>query len=190
MQKIIISTSRSIFLRSHGFTLIELLVVISIISLLASIVIGALGQARDRANVTKARTDVREIIQTIIIAQGESGRRLVEFAPNTNWTAGSCTASGNTPLLQGCFNKVNTAMNEIEAATAGIVAAGSLPRRDPWGVPYQFDANWGENISGNYCILDTFYLVQPSGVVRTITNPVLPRIPNEPRNSPQTVACP
>ena len=46
-----------------GFTLIELLVVIAIISLLSSIALASLSQARGKAKVTRASVEMREIVK-------------------------------------------------------------------------------------------------------------------------------
>jgi prepilin-type N-terminal cleavage/methylation domain-containing protein len=67
--------------KTTGFTLIELLMVISIIGLLSSVVLSSLSDARERSKEVKAITDVRQIIQAIIYAQGEMGQPLIKFAP-------------------------------------------------------------------------------------------------------------
>lgn len=48
-------------LQSVGFTLIELLVVIAVVSILAAILMPALGAARERGNLTKCMSNIRQI---------------------------------------------------------------------------------------------------------------------------------
>lgn len=58
--------------RKNAFTLIELLVVIAIIALLIGILLPALGKARQRANQLKDSTQIRSIMQALVIFAGNN----------------------------------------------------------------------------------------------------------------------
>ncbi len=125
------------FSARDGFTLIELLVVIAIIGILASIVISSLNSVRDKANVAKAQEEMRQVVQAIIIAQGEQGRPLLVFAPNSNCGQCYCTDINSAT----CENNWVTALQQIQDATDGTVTGLTNMKYDPWGHPYQIDAN-------------------------------------------------
>jgi prepilin-type N-terminal cleavage/methylation domain-containing protein len=80
--------------RSHGFTLIELLVVISIISLLISILLPALGQARKTANALKCANLLRSMgLANVMYAQD-----FRDWAA-PNWWRETSTSSTRTYFL-------------------------------------------------------------------------------------------
>lgn len=58
--------------RKNAFTLIELLVVIAIIALLIGILLPALGKARQRANQLKDSTQIRSLMQGLVIFAGNN----------------------------------------------------------------------------------------------------------------------
>lgn len=59
-----------------GFTLIELLVVISIISLLSSVVLSAVTEARERARDSRRKSDLRQLSTALTLWQDDKGGRM------------------------------------------------------------------------------------------------------------------
>ncbi|MCK5059579.1 MAG: type II secretion system protein GspG [Candidatus Pacebacteria bacterium] len=104
-----------------GFTLIELLVVISIIAFVASIVMSNLNLARRRANIAKAKSEVRTLLQVILRYQID----------NNSWPSPSNIAS---------LDDWNASWSDP------YISAIST---DPWGQSYFFDGGASECGWGN-----------------------------------------
>jgi prepilin-type N-terminal cleavage/methylation domain-containing protein len=124
-----------------GFTLIELLVVIAIIGILSSIVLASLASSKQKAKIAIAQSDMQQIVKSIVIAQGESGKTLGDFAGDTNCLQCACSDLQSAE----CLAQSSAAFSEIQTATHGLVTNLAQLKNDPWGNPYLIDANQGEH---------------------------------------------
>ena len=69
-------------MKSKGFTLIELLVVVAIISLLSSVVLASLGEARERARVTKFKQELSQFVNAVELYRSDHGGDLPGYIPD------------------------------------------------------------------------------------------------------------
>ncbi|MBI2100671.1 MAG: prepilin-type N-terminal cleavage/methylation domain-containing protein [Candidatus Vogelbacteria bacterium] len=140
-----------------GFTLIELLVVIAIISLLSSIVLASLGQARDKAKIAKVKAELVQIRTAMELFLEDKG----ELPPIGAQTA-NCSACDPivdcTDLSSG--QDWETLMTEF---TTGRYMTSPIPV-DPWGNPFCYD----DNYKIPNCTLDTpLWSMGPDGIKNT-----------------------
>ena len=92
-------------LPKHGFTLVELLVVIGIISILAAMILPALGKAKDSANKGKARSEMQNISGAVRAYEAEYSRFPLpsQLTPNQP----SHGAPRSQPLALGLFTNMS-----------------------------------------------------------------------------------
>ncbi len=103
--------------KQKGFTLIELLVVIAIIGILAALVLVALGNARDKANDARVKSNIGQL------------RTLGEVfydANNASYGAPKDLATClDTPNATNCAGGIEDSVDALVADTAVAVGTGS-----------------------------------------------------------------
>jgi prepilin-type N-terminal cleavage/methylation domain-containing protein/prepilin-type processing-associated H-X9-DG protein len=81
--------------KKQGFTLVELLVVIGIIALLISILLPALGKAREQANTAKCAANMRSAVQALQIYTSENRGWLAgPYTSGVMWKSSGATIAG------------------------------------------------------------------------------------------------
>lgn len=154
--------------KKKGFSLIELLVVISIIGLLSTLAVVSLNNARRNAQITKAQTELSQIVKAITIAQGETGQYLLTI---TGSGCSDCSGGRvvgfdyrNIPETDPFYARWALSISNIDTASNGLANGVKNITRDPWGSPYHLDENEGE---GGGCAHDSLYSNGPDGFIGT-----------------------
>jgi len=150
---------------TQGFTLIELLVSVAIITLLASVILAGLNDARVRAEYTAAQQELVQLSKAIVYAQVDSGNR-IQMITGSGCSACQCAAGADLRDIaesSPCYAQWENALEDIIAAGSGVADGLEEAVRDPWGSPYLLDENEGE-IPGDFCRADTIRSAGEDGI--------------------------
>lgn len=122
------------YLRERGFSLIEMLIVVAIIGVLASVIMPAMNEAREKAKVAATLSELDGIMSAMTLLYNDTG-----YYPNG--AADYC----RTTLPSG--NEVN-----LSLATSSLTANGNgltgwngpyfTGLIDKWGTPYYLDEDY------------------------------------------------
>jgi prepilin-type N-terminal cleavage/methylation domain-containing protein len=104
--------------KNKGFTLIELLVVIAIIGILASLVLVALGNARDKANDARIKSGISQLRTLAETIYDNNGSKYESASVGVDSCFVASTANDNTKCT-GANIKTS-----VDALIADIAAAG------------------------------------------------------------------
>lgn len=117
---------------SAGFTLVELLTVMTIITLLLGSIAGAATRARRLAKVSKAESELRELInacQQYMLYDSDTGDELATLVNKTSGTGVEVNKKLLEPLMDVSKNN-----RHVIYYNGNLVGDKML---DPWGNPYR-----------------------------------------------------
>jgi len=133
---------------SKGFTLIEMLTVVAIIMLLASLILAALGVARDRARVLRARRDIAQLKSAFdaYYADYSAFPDPTQITGNSIENGYMVTGRDVIQILRGRENHRGQNPREIPYMDFHV---NTTYFNDPWGKPYRvaLDVDYDGDVS-------------------------------------------
>ncbi len=146
--------------KNRAFTLIELLVVIAIIALLVGILLPALGKARASARQLKDSTQVRGIVQALVVwaSNNQSAYPLpsvIDPTANTtnqgsaaSWEPKNTTGNMMSVLIQNGNISPEICISPAEANTGKVQRYDKYEYTSPTGAPVTASALWDPKFHG------------------------------------------
>ncbi len=124
----------------RGFTLIELLVVITIIGIFATVVIGSLNTARDKARYAKAKAELKQIENALEFLYDDTGKYPFGASGETYTLCPPFTGSGDNEVNLSSHNSGLSANGQSWSGWNGPYIIQNII--DPWGTPYYLDTDY------------------------------------------------
>lgn len=136
--------------KKNGFTLIELMVVVSIIGILTSVGVISFSQARDKANIAKAKADLNQLRTAVLSLEANTGYSgySVSDTPVGLLSSASCTNNPEINLSSDASGLMKN-YNNVYPNWSGPYMA-TVPK-DPWGNSYYLDTDYTCNTGVEGC---------------------------------------
>lgn len=138
--------------QKSGFTLVEMLIVLGMLAILMASSFSGLTAARRQAKITKANTEVRQLISAW----------LAYDAVYNDWPS---TPPGGGSIIEATEDNLRELLGKGSSSTVFLNApmTGSPAAfRDPWGKPYQFRIKEATDTSGKGNIPFTAVITFPN----------------------------
>lgn len=147
------------------------MVVIAIIGILAATSLASISKARESAQYTKARVDIKQLADLAEFAKGTNSTTLMGITGSV-CSECACRTSGVPTTIrledlpssqkQACFQAYYQLIERLGEKTSGLLSIEN-PQLDPWGGPYLINENEGEG-TASICFTDNITSAGPNGL--------------------------
>lgn len=142
----------------NGFSLVELLIVIAIVSMLTVLSVVAVNNAKEKARIATAQSDVNQLAKAIMML----GNDTREWPGHQN--ANEIGSMANNEFCGADINLNDCGINTLDNEVSGLLTddsgtsfdnwGGPYMKKvtiDPWGREYFFDTDYRVTVDGEPC---------------------------------------